>query len=475
MNTKLDAETNIVNITDAFLKERAPDPRTGKPAALPEGADRVRFWDASLTGFGVVVGARSATFIARYRVDGQRRDVTIGRWGRPGAGDATEGATWTVARARREALRLLGAKPRAPSSAPASAPAATLRAALEYHLGKTERGENRRGKVCSPRSIVTMRDEVNRHLAAWLDRPLVALDADALEKITREIEATTPRRSDANPANPPGRAMANRLMRHVSAIWTSWDKRHGLPGASPTRRLTAGALAPRDTRIPDGGFAAWHARVMAMPNGVRRDLQLVALFTGVRSEGLRTLTWNEIDFGAELIQIARAKGDRPYTIPMVATVRAILERRQRENAAEFDRLGGDHGFVFPSVTRARPFRVIAVAEPKELEYVRDGAGHVQRDDDGNPQRRKAIELLGIHASRRTFNSVALEIGVPAEAREALMNHAGRGVNVRAYGRPQNWNHLRSCADQIEAALLERINGRPVPRRRQAARGLMRVA
>lgn len=33
-----------------------------------------------------------------------------------------------------------------------------------------------------------------------------------------------------------------------------------------------------------------------------------------------------------------------------------------------------------------------------------------------------------------------------------MNHEGRGVNVKHYGRSQRWDYLRECADKVEAAL-----------------------
>lgn len=65
---------------------------------------------------------------------------------------------------------------------------------------------------------------------------------------------------------------------------------------------------------------------------------------------------------------------------------------------------------------------------------------------------------GIHISRRTFNSVARKIGIGPEDRETLMNHVGRGVNVKHYVQAERFDHLRECAERIEAALWERIKG-----------------
>jgi len=84
-------------------------------------------------------------------------------------------------------------------------------------------------------------------------------------------------------------------------------------------------------------------------------------------------------------------------------------------------------------------------------------------------------LPGIHVSRRTFNSVAAEIGIDLETREALMNHSGRGVNVKHYVQTERLDHLRASAERIERALSERIKGtrRPHGRGRRDGASLRR--
>lgn len=39
-----------------------------------------------------------------------------------------------------------------------------------------------------------------------------------------------------------------------------------------------------------------------------------------------------------------------------------------------------------------------------------------------------------------------------------MNHAGKGVNAKHYVQAERFEHLRACAEKIEAALWERIRG-----------------
>lgn len=82
----------------------------------------------------------------------------------------------------------------------------------------------------------------------------------------------------------------------MSALWNAADRLYDLGGKNPAKRLSPGALAPRTTRIDEGAFAAWYAKVTAPDmNPVRRDLQLVSLFTGIRSDGIRQLRWEDID------------------------------------------------------------------------------------------------------------------------------------------------------------------------------------
>ncbi len=440
---------------------------------VPPGKAQLVVWDVEPIGFGAVIGKTCSTFVVQGRVGGAKVRKAIGVAGRI----REDGLPWTVVLARQRARELLGtmaggANPNAPTG---SRGGPTLRAALEFHIGKMERGENRRGKVCSPASVRAIRGGVELHLAAWLDRSLLDLTADALDDVRATIERETERVDGSNRANPPGRAAANRLLANVSAIWRSWHKRHSLELPCPVERLTPGALKPRETRVDGAEMPAWFAKLHAkdadgrdVMNPIRRDLQIVSMFTGVRTDGVRHLRWEHVDFDEDLLHIARAKGDKPYTLPMTATVREILEKRREANAIEFRELGGDDGWCFPSLSLDLK-HVIAVAEVKERRPKRDAHGRAQRDDEGKVIRERY--LPGVHANRRTFNSVAIEIGIPREARESLMNHEGRGVNMKHYGRPQNWDYLRTCAEQIERALWERLKPSPTEKR---GRGKLRA-
>jgi integrase len=305
---------------------------------------------------------------------------------------------------------------------------------------------------CSSGSIRNVHDEVTNHLADWLERPIVELTALELREVVKKILTETEPR--AGTVNPPGAALAKRLMRHVSVIWESTDDMHNLPGKNPAAKVVTQGLAPKEARIEPGQFKEWHDDVLEL-SPVRRDFNLLALFTAIRSEGLRYALWEDVDFKERVLHVRRAKGNRPYSIPMTKTVEDILRARKRDNAKVFALYGGDAGYVLPTVTRARPFHVIPLAAPKEYDVDTEG--------------KRQTSLAGPHVLRKTWNSVAIETRIPAEDREALMNHEGRGVNLRHYGFPRNWDALRDSARAVERALLDQIEGKKSSPRRRAKR------
>jgi hypothetical protein len=67
-------------------------------------------------------------------------------------------------------------------------------------------------------------------------------------------------------------------------------------------------------------------------------------------------------------------------------------------------------------------------------------------------------LVGNHASRRTYLSVATEIGIGELDRHALANHAFGRQSVNATYIAQAFEHLADCQRRIEVALWKRIEG-----------------
>ena len=434
-----------ISITEGWLAKTAADEESGKAAALPTAVDRERYWDDALPGFGVVVGRRFATFVVQHRVAGRQRRVAIGRYGKPGAGEI-HADRWTVARARKEAMRLLGAMssgidPSAEARKREGGP--TLRAGLELHAS------NMRKAGRAERSIETIEGEVPRLLAAWLDRPIAEIrGVDLVALHDRLTDQDKP-------------SLANRIVAHVSTIWNALDRVHELDGRNPARAVTRNRYVPNRERIPDAEMPAWLEKVQQL-SPVRRDLQMFCLFTGMRSDAARHVRWEHLDEKRRALIVPRPKGGeaKAFTLPLADSTFEMLLARRRANAMEMKPFHGDHGWAFPSLSREAPFTVQPIAEPKEYRRIAD-------EDDEKVTKKRVMP--GLHVLRRTYLSVATEAGIGELDRHVLANHAFGRQSVNATYIEQALPHLAECQARIERALWQRLKPRSkTSRRKQAA-------
>lgn len=427
----------------------------------PTDAAQAYYWDDDPIGFGVVVGKTGArTFIVRGRVarTGERVKVTIGQHRAPRA----EGDVWTVVLARQRARELLGrmasgVNPNAkltPSGAPANGP--TLRDGMEAHLARM------RKKHRSERTVHTFETELTKYLAAWLDRPIAELTGAVLVDLHDEIKRNAKARAGTNPHNDKGAALANRVITHVSAAWNSLNKKlEGKLGSwNPAKAVDKDVLKPKRERIDGDKLADWGARVATMRNPIQRDGLMLALYTGLRSEDVRTVRWEHVDWKARTLELPDPKGGEgaAFKIPLSPTVLEILKRRKHDNAkgaSSYERMvveaGGDHGWAFPGL---------------------NSDGKVNALDDLRQQvhgeKHGRFPAESPHVLRRTWESIAHEEGISELDQHVLSNHSFGSHNVNATYIAQHIDHLASCAAKIDAGITRRLKPK-TPKGRARAR------
>lgn len=405
--------------------------------ALAVPGDKVQLlaWDTEQRGLGIVVGKAAKTFVVDGRVNGKKRRVVLGRY-----------PEMNVVRARAAAQKRLGEmrvdgidrneERRERKSGP------TLRDALGVHVDAMRK----RGR--SQRSIDQIEREVVRYWSEWLDRPLVELGGEDVAKVHDRIKAEAQPR--ANAVNAPGAAQANRAVVYLSACWNAQNRMlQGKLGTwNPAKAVVKDTLRPKRVRIADATLPDWYARVQTMKNPVQRDGLLLALFTGLRSEDVRTIRWENFDAKAKSLLLPDPKGGaaKAFTLPLSKTCVDLLKRRAKENAVLCAEVGGDGGWAFPGFDRKG--KVIPITDLRE-----------QREGEGEDAPKVRFPAEDVHTLRRTYESVAHEVGISELDLHCLTNHSFASHNVNAQYIAQQFEHLATCQAAIERALWKRIGVR----------------
>lgn len=443
-----------IDLSEKWLRDHAPKRAGGKAPDLERDERPRRYFDGELSGFGVVLGAKFATFFYRDRVATinpktrrpMRRDIKIGRWGLPGAGE-NHAELWTEPRARKEAGRKMGQvvndiDPIAATSSPVGGP--TLQEGVNLHLAKM------RKKRRAQRSIDSFISETTKHLADYLERPIADLSGAKLIELHDQIKSNAKPRRGTNPRNPTGAALANRVVTHVSAAWNALNKKlDGKLGSwNPAKAVDKDELQEKRVRIADEDLPDYAVRVATMKNPIGRDGLLMALYTGLRNEDVREIRFVEVDFDERTLHRPDPKGGEgaAFTIPLSATPMKILERRKAENARDLG--ASDGGWAFPGFNRAG-----AVGPICDLRH-RIAADPVKKTKSSR------FPVEDVHTLRRTWESIAHEEGVTELDQHVLSNHSFGSHNVNATYISQHLDHLAACADKIDAGITRRIKGTP---------------
>ena len=371
---------------------------------LPDGKSEVITFDSDLRGLGLRIrrgGAR--TWVFQYKLGAQHRRITLGN-----------AAVLTVTQARKTAAELhamvrLGRDPAGEKAEGRLRAGETMAAALGPYLA-------RQREHLKPRSYV----EVERHLLNYA-KPLLGLQLTRIDRRTIAARLSTV-------AAAKGAVSGNRMRTSLSAF-LSWAVREGLIETNPAIGTNRQAEKSRERVLNDDELKTiWNAT--AGDDDYSAIVRLLML-TGQRANEIAALRWSEIFGDRIVLPASRTKNARAHTIPITATVQAILDGRQRR----------DDDFVFGR-RDGRPF---------------SGWGTRKAALD------QRISAMGIrlehywthHDLRRTMATWLAESGTaPPHIIEAVLNHVGghkagiAGIYNRANYEPQKRIALQGWADHI---------------------------
>jgi len=393
-------------------------------AVLPPGKRQIVYWSDATPGFGLLVGAASKAWIAQRDLPGgATRRVTLGQYPEMSLTQAKKAATTKLAAMIEGVDPAAERRARVREQQRKEHETYTLRQALENHVGFMK------SKKCAQRSIDTLRDCVERLLVAWLDKPLINVTRkDCIERHRVLTETRGP-------------VAANRTLRCFRACWHSAQRLFEQLPPHPVL-VVYNKQSRKQSPIAWPELPAWWAGVDALDNPIRRDLNLVVLFTGLRSEDARTIRWEHVDFDKGTLHRPKPKGgvDRAFTIPLAAHTLGILAKRKLDNRIRFH---DDGGWVFP--TRDTAGNVVHVRDARQTAYI-----------EGEDEKlRKVTTAPTLHRLRDTFATACLEAGVGMTETKCLMNHTlPSGDVTQGYQRP-SIEHLRGCVEKVAAFLLKK--------------------
>ena len=215
-------------------------------------------------------------------------------------------------------------------------------------------------------------------------------------------------------------------------------------------------IRPKRERIQDEDLPNYAARVATMRSAIKRDGLMLALYTGLRHDDVRTMRFEQVDFDDETVHLPNPKNGpgAAFTIPLSKTPLAILRRRKDDNAKDLGR--DDEGWCFPGINLKD--MVGPVAELRQA---------------GNGDQRFPVE--DVHSLRRTWESIANDEGISELDQHVLSNHSFGAHNVNATYISQHIDHLAKCAAKIDDGITRRIKGTTTPTRKKKQRHLRAVA
>lgn len=393
-----------------------------------EKGKQIDYYDSELPAFGVRVSATSKTYFVRKWINGKLTRVTLGRHGviyadvaRKLAGDATtelrKGVDVNLEKAK---SRIRGI---------------TLSEIFTKFLATRS--------ALKPRTIEHYSDDINRHLADWLKKPIAEISKEMIAKKHTKL------------AESAGEASANSVMRTFRAVYNfarSYTD-NNIPD-NPVQRLSQTRqwykVERRSNFLKPHELKHWYDAVQKIPNTIIRDYLLLTVFTGLRKQEGLQLKWSSVDMKDRSFTIIDTKNGKPHQLPMSNYLHILFKGLQKERVNEY---------VFPGTGEAghlvEPRKQMAFIAKRTLltingvEKQDELAKKMVKDPDGILP---GISFM-LHDLRRTFITIAESIDISYAALKRLLNHSD-GNDVTGGYLQITTDRLREPMDRISGKLLE---------------------
>jgi len=396
--------------------------RKAQPGNLDGRAVQRYYLDKKLTGFGLSVSASGErSYFVMRRVNGRKVRFTFARAVEVSHASARARAQELLARMTAGVNPVEEKKQKAVEAARARHTGMILDEAIDLYASTL------RAKKKSERSVEHI-ELLRVYLPDWLPRPLSSITrAEVRERhalLPKQVAAgkfTTKRKAIARA----GFATANFVLARFGQTYNR--ARRELPTLDEHILASVDFFeaTPREKKILPGEFPAWFEALESIrSSGALRDSIEFVLFTGLRRGDATAVRWEHVDFERRLLHLPTPKGGaaRAFDLPLSEHLVSLLRRRQKDPAAT--------DYVFPSET----------------------GGHILAP---RHRRNPVLKRYGPHDLRRTFATVASDLGISPYTIMSLLNHKPESKDILGlhYAQP-TLEAKREAMERISARLLE---------------------
>lgn len=290
-----------------------------------------------------------------------------------------------------------------------------------------------KARTLRPTTLVGYNRIVDKYLKDWHNVPLTEITDILFVDKCSEIRKTS------------GVAQAAFASRVFKAVYSFAAFRHKFPLTDFSKALRYSGLSLHSPRkksyIPNHKRSSWLSVVLSLSSTreerTARDIFLLGIFLGLRKKELMTLEWGDVDFDERKITLRNTKNHKDHVLPLCD----FLVKRLK------DRRSSVHGnYVFPGKTGKSPIRDI--------------------DD----MRLRVIEQSGVpftlHDLRRTFATIASDLGISPYTIKRLLNHSSAGDVTAGYV-VHTVDSLRDTMEKIGKEITKNVG----PAKRKEKKGL----
>ena len=256
------------------------------------------------------------------------------------------------------------------------------------------------------------------HMVSWHNLPVAKLTRQMV--LTRYTEIKTKI----------GPYAANRFADLLSAICNHSRIVSGKPEANPVTviRDTGSRFkeASRDVSLSNDEVRLFLAVIDGLKGGNTRDIMLTILYTGMRKSEAMGLQWENINLQDKTLYIPKTKNGKPLLLPLPSVLVDMMNARWELWQHP------DRGAVFPTSSTD---------------------GHAKSLDQASRHIKLEIPHFTPHVLRKTFTTIAADIGIEDMVIDKLTNHIPRGMTAKHYYKP-NVESLREPMQRIADRITE---------------------